>query len=219
MGKPEAERPSGSMRAGCPVMLNHTVKGEKVKTRRQYSTTSTSTGAASSPSRPSRCGSTSRGSPPSCSRLAAPPRASPSPCSSWDAMARREPSSAWARSSSRRAPGSADGLPSRSELGAEDHRRHHAVGHAVEGEADEERPKRHEGGELLAVPPHRPQHYAGDHHDHVDQHEGRAEAQQLTHGDLPAAPSSEPPYDDGACDADSEGHRHEDPRQIGRAHV
>src|SRR5882724_742246 len=28
--------------AGCPVMLNHTVNGEKVKTRRQYSCTSSS---------------------------------------------------------------------------------------------------------------------------------------------------------------------------------
>src|SRR5262249_1242841 len=81
-------------------------------------------------------------------RWAAPPRASPSPCSSWAATARREPSSPWARSSRRRARGSAGALPSRSELGAEDHRGHHAVDHAVEGEADEERPERHEGGEL-----------------------------------------------------------------------
>src|SRR5262249_49099362 len=96
--------------------------------------------------------------------------------------------------SSRRARGSADGLPSRPELSTEDHRRHHAVDDAVEGEADEERPERHEGGELLAVPPHRPEHHAGDHHYHVDQHEGRGEAQQLTHapGASPAAPRPPP---------------------------
>ena len=37
-----AERPRGSISAGWPVRLNQTVKGEKVKTRRQYSSTSSS---------------------------------------------------------------------------------------------------------------------------------------------------------------------------------
>src|SRR2546425_1818640 len=39
-GSPARERPSGSTIAGWPVMLNQTVKGEKAKTRRQYSSTS-----------------------------------------------------------------------------------------------------------------------------------------------------------------------------------
>src|SRR5262249_26805126 len=39
-GSPSAERPSGSIIAGWPVRLNHTVNGEKANTRRQYSSTS-----------------------------------------------------------------------------------------------------------------------------------------------------------------------------------
>src|SRR5262249_7063763 len=41
-GSPAALCPSGSISAGWPVMLNQTVNGENVKTRRQYSSTSSS---------------------------------------------------------------------------------------------------------------------------------------------------------------------------------
>src|SRR5437899_3104954 len=39
-GRPVPERPSGRTIAGWPVRLNQTVNGEKAKTRRQYSSTS-----------------------------------------------------------------------------------------------------------------------------------------------------------------------------------
>ena len=41
-GNPASLVPRGSIIAGCPVRLNHTVNGENVNTRRQYSATSSS---------------------------------------------------------------------------------------------------------------------------------------------------------------------------------